>query len=213
VSPYASGNSELALEVAATYQEIGMLYQYGYRERALHAFTNAALLLAGIATGDPSAGPYRTQWIALADLIRALGGDVPSWVPQPTPRTQVAAVANATAHRQAAVSEPVGEVPSPSAPPPAEPVNRAEYDEARRLFIHATSSVGTAEEVMRQLQAGAAREGQIVHSDVTQKVNNMRAALDMARQDLDSGSLSAARENILAAETYAARVIKSGGGR
>ena len=75
------------------------------------------------------------------------------------------------------------------------------------------SSVGAAEEVMRQLQAGAAREGQIVHPDVTQKVNNMRAALDMARQDLDSGSLSAARENILAAETYAARVIKSGGGR
>ena len=65
MSPYAAGDSELALEVAGAYQEIGMLYQYGYRDRALHAFTNAALMLAGIAAGDPSEGPYRAQWIAV----------------------------------------------------------------------------------------------------------------------------------------------------
>ena len=79
--------------------------------------------------------------------------------------------------------------------------------------MHATSSAATAEDVVRQLQAGAAREGQTLHPDVTQKINNMRAALDEARQDLESGSLAAARENITAAETHAARVIKAGGGR
>jgi hypothetical protein len=202
------------LEVAGAYQEIGMLYQYGYRDRALHAFTNAALMLAGIAAGDPGEGPYRAQWIAVADLIRALGGDVPAWVTRPASRTQVAAIPNAPPRGQTAIPAPAVEVsPVPAAPPPAQPVSQAEYAEVRRLYVHASSSAATAEDIVRQLQAGAAREGQTLHSDVTQKINNMRAALDEARQDLESGSLAAARENILAAETHAARVIKAGGGR
>jgi hypothetical protein len=92
-------------------------------------------------------------------------------------------------------------------------VSQAEYDQVRRLYVHATSTAATAEDIVRQLQAGAAGQGQTLHSDITQKINNMRAALDEARQDLDSGNLAAARENIIAAETHAARVIKAGGGR
>jgi hypothetical protein len=213
MSPYAAADSELALEVAGAYQEIGMLYQYGYRDRALHAFTNADIVLAGIAAGDPGEGAYRTQWIAIADMIRALGGDVPAWVARPASRTQVAAIPNAPPRGQTAIPSPAVEVsPVPAAPPPAQ-VSQAEYAEVRRLYVHASSSAATAEDIVRQLQAGAAREGQTLHSDVTQKINNMRAALDEARQDLESGSLAAARENILAAETHAARVIKAGGGR
>ena len=130
MSPYAAGDSELALEVAGAYQEIGMLYQYGYRDRALHAFTNAALVLAGIAAGDPSEGPYRAQWIAVTDLIRALGGDVPAWVARPTPHTQVAATPNAPPRGQTPVPAPTAEAPQclPRRRHRWQPVSQAEYD-------------------------------------------------------------------------------------
>src|SRR5262249_19206697 len=150
--PYAPGDAELALEVAGAYQEIGMLYQYGYRERALHAFTNAALLIVGIAAGDPGMGPYRAQWNAVASLIRGLGGDVPAWVPPSVPHTEVTAtVSDAPPPRRVPVAAPAVEEIPVSAPAPPAPANRAEFEEMRRLFAHASSRAAAAEDVMRQL--------------------------------------------------------------
>ena len=215
MSPHASQDRELALEAAAAYQELGMLYLYGFRDRALHAFTNAALLVAGTAAGDPGAGPYRAQWMAATDQIRALGGDIPAWVEPEMARAQTVAPASAAPRHLMAATEPIDQQAAPPEPepPPPPPVNRAEADELRRLLAHASSSAATAEDVMRQLQAAAAQQGQIVHPSVTQNVNLMRTKLDLAKQDLDAGNLPAAREDILATETYASRVIKAGGGR
>ncbi|MEO8663541.1 MAG: serine/threonine-protein kinase, partial [Bryobacteraceae bacterium] len=216
ISASTAGNPDLGLEVASAYQEIGVLYQNGYRDRALHAFTNAALVLAGMVEGDPRTGPYAARWVAVAELIRGLGGDVPVAVAQTTTHARGIAMDGASARRSPEVDTPAEEPmakPEPGAATPAEPVNQAEYEEVRRLFVHASSRASTADDVMQQLQADASRQGQAVHPDIKQRINSMRDSLGLAREAMDAGKLAAAREDILAAETYASRVIKDGGGR
>jgi serine/threonine protein kinase len=217
VSAHASRDAALALELAGAYQDIGQIYHFGNREKALHAFTNAALLLAGIAAGDPGAGPYREQWLAICDLIRAYGGDVPPWsAPRDVPRNVVADVSVAprtASRREASISPPINDERPAAPPPPSQPANTAEYDAVRRLFIQASAKAATAEDSMRQQQAESERVGFSLNSDTVQKFNSMRTVLQTAREDLESGNYTAARENILSAQNYAALVIKAGGGR
>ena len=89
---YAAQDSALALELAGAYQELGVLYEPLYRDRALNAFSTAAMVLNNASGGNPGDSPYREQWLFLAGRIRSMGGAMPAYVasesaPPPPSRT------------------------------------------------------------------------------------------------------------------------------
>ncbi|MFN7922336.1 MAG: serine/threonine-protein kinase [Bryobacteraceae bacterium] len=220
VRPYAAQDPMLASELAGAYQQVGVLYEPGYRDYALRAFNNAAIVLNGASGGDPSQGQYRAQWLFLAGRIRGLGGSVPVYLsapiggseaPKPSrpgynnplPPQERTRDTEPTETRAVAVPEPAAVVIAPA--------DRAAYEELRGKLIDVTAKAATVAETMNQLEENSRRIGQLVHPDIRANHTRMKIALEVARKELERGSIAGARENLEIAEACANRVLKSGG--
>jgi serine/threonine protein kinase len=214
----AAADSMLASELAQSYQSLGVLAEPLYPDLALSAFQNAAAVFLSLSAGDPAAGPYRAQWQFVASRIRALGGTVPEPVHAATPVTLTADAprtsARAVSSRNRAAASDTAEPAFANAAPQPEPigVDPAVRQEVMSRFSEIRAVAQTADRMMEQMNASAAKLNQAVHPDIVKAHFQMQSAMEEAQREMESGNFDGAREKLERAEAWARRVIKAGGG-
>ena len=207
---YAVNNAALAAELAAAYMQIGVLYQPGYRDQAIAAFSSAAHMLQCAAGGDPSRSSYREQWTFILARLTVLGGGLhtedsatttanPRKLPRPKEPNPIA---SATPDQSV-----VQEQPQP-VPIPVDPV---EYEAVKKRLDFALTKQRIAGQVMQSIKDETSSLRGTVNVEILANYEHMNQALESASKALENGNLDAAQQNIRSAIEYARRVMKDGG--
>jgi hypothetical protein len=185
VKPYAAADAELAREVAATYKEVGTIYQ-----------PIDASATGGPDPGGPNSGQLHGPGGTLAEPVVSRSGPAPRLPPVSNP------------------AEPAGKPhpaePTPAAAPPP-PVDQATYEEVKARLDSVTSKAGTADRLIEDLRKNAKAQGRVLHPDIEAHYGSMKGALDAAKKALDEGNIPAAKEKLDIASAFADRVMRDGG--
>jgi hypothetical protein len=78
-------------------------------------------------------------------------------------------------------------------------------------MLNATSKVQGAEQAIEPIRQNLASRGQSLNSDTQNAMVQMRGRLDKAKAEIAAGDAAAARDDMAAAEAFAARVLKTAG--
>ena len=78
-------------------------------------------------------------------------------------------------------------------------------------MINATSKVQGAEQAIEPIKQNLAGRGQVLNSDTQNAMVQMRSRLDKAKAEIAAGDADAAKEDMAAAEAFAARVLRTAG--
>ena len=237
-TPARSAN--LDSEVAAAYQQFGILQENtadpkaGGREAAVKTYQKASAVLVTLAAQNPDDVRARERLEAVNQRIVALGGppvtvapaesappvpDVPA--PEPEKATLPAAAPKSPPQPKSTpppIAAPVPVTPAPAAvapvtaPTPA-PVglSAAVRAELNDRMINATSKIQGAEQAIDPIRQNLASRGQSLNSDTQNAMVQMHSRLEKAKAEIASGDAAAARDDMAAAEAFAARVLKTAG--
>ena len=233
VRPLASSSPELAVELAASYQQLGTAEESASgsagasRSGALDNYKTAATLLTDASHGNANDPKVSGRLAFLNKRITQLGGAVtvaaappqisaqpvaqtPAPPPAPTP-TAPKAVRQAPPRNEPAKAAS----PQPAAPPPAQPAEPAVSAEEMRALqeelVRVTTRVRGAEQAIEPIRQSLARNGQLLNSDLTSSINRMKAQLEKAKQDVAARDVSSAQESLRIADGLAAKVLKTVG--
>jgi hypothetical protein len=210
VRTFAIHNVALAGELASTYKDIGLLFEPGSRDLALHAYQNAALVIASASDDNPELGDSHDQWVWIRTRIRMLGGVIPLDI-TPKPSAGVPAPAHSS-RREAASANNQEERQADQAPLlVVKPIDAAAYNDVERQLDYATAREKLADETMKELEEDLRKDGRIVHSDIKANYARISIALASARQAIARADLEGARENIEIANESARRVLSAVG--
>lgn len=88
------------------------------------------------------------------------------------------------------------------------PAERSDLDDR---MVNATSRVQTADQSIDPIRKNLERTGQVLNPDTMNAIRNMHSSLARAQRDIDAGNASAAKDDLAAAEAFAAKVLKSVG--
>jgi serine/threonine protein kinase len=221
IRPYCAQDPDLALETAATYQQIGTLQdnpQFGNLNAALGSFNHAIVLFNSVSGGNPSDPRVQGQVAFLAGRIRALGGSVPVFVAAPAlSRTPIAAPATETARIPAAPALPQLEPAAPASrrddpiaipEPSAQSPSQSDYSEIKERLISVTAKVQIAEDSIEPVRRNVAAQGHTLHPDLLAAMSRMRMAIDTARKEIGRNDWASAQSSLNIAEANANRVLK-----
>ena len=119
------------------------------------------------------------------------------------------------AQKPALAQPPTADVPiaqQEQAPPATtQRVPPAEMADIEERMTNATSKVEIAEQTIEPVRQSLASTGQTLNPDISAAMANMRSRLARAKREIAAGDAAAAREDIAAAEAFAAKVLKSVG--
>ncbi len=214
-------DSQLGVEVADAYQQLGVLQEN--REAEVASYQKAALTLAKY----PEDGKARERLVMVRESVEKLGGKLaevvvatPVVVPvAPEPEPEPTPVAKAVT-KQVAVRAPVTQQERPvmrTEPPPVAAVVRpvqtpaAASPELQDEYAGAESRVQIAEQTIAPVRANLERQGQTLNADTLTAMARMKAMLDKGRREMASGNSAAAKESFGAARALADRVLRSVG--
>jgi hypothetical protein len=229
-------DAKLDTEVAEAYQQFGILQENtadpkaGGREAAVKTYQKASEVLVVLATENPDNTQARDRLAMVNQRIVALGGQAVSApaeagpavpdVPAPEPEKGPIPVAAPKTPPAAKAAAPVAVTPAPA--PTPEPVKAAPAPaptglsaavraELNDRMISATSKVQGAEQAIEPIKQNLAGRGQVLNSDTQNAMVQMRSRLDKAKAEIAAGNADAAKEDMAAAEAFAARVLRTAG--
>jgi serine/threonine protein kinase len=207
LSGSAAGNPALAEEMAAAYQQIGVVQEStAGKESAMESYRAAAALLRALP-------PDRLRLTAVEQRVHFLEQRVGPWRPLDTP-TQVqpppaAPVVPARTERVTAEPEPVIAPPVERRALPALSAEEVDAVETRLAGV-ATKAQG-AEQELETLRVRLQQQGMTLNPAVMGDLGQMRLSLQRARRQFTAGELQAARESLEAADVFATRVSRAAG--
>ena len=216
LSPQAKAAPELGIELAAVYQQTGVLQEKSVRSNpagsgAVQSYTKSATLLNQVAAVKPDDPRIGARLAFLNKRITGLGGTAVA--PEPIPAAvQVETPPSADPPQQAS-AQTVAERPPP--PPPAqsaEPtagVSRQEMEAAQEQLVNVEAKVKIAEQTLEPYQRDLANSGQSVNADLLSAASRMKTQLEVARRHLANGDLAAAKESLGAADGLASKVLRA----
>jgi serine/threonine protein kinase len=192
VKPYAAHDSDLARELAATYKEVGVIYQPVNPSQAQEAFRDAAIVLRGDVGGGSDNRSHRSGGSAAVRSEPA-----PGLAPVSTPPE--------------AANEPSPSEPAAAPAPPPSPEDKPAYEEIKTHLDSVLAKAAAADQTMQDLRKNAQAQGYVVHPDIEQQYKGMQLALDAARKALDEGDIETAKDSLGIANARADRVLKASG--
>jgi serine/threonine protein kinase len=187
VRPAAENDPKLAIEVAAAWKQVGILYQPVNSSLAQTAFKRAEVVVE-------AAPAQEAERIAPIERRPA--------APSPA---RSAAVAVST------------EIAAPETPPPVVATSRpaamdaAGYEQYSARLAPVRSLTATADETMALLRQSSRKLGAAVHPEIEARYARMRLALEAAERDAAAGDFPSANENLAIAKALADKVLKDGG--
>lgn len=207
--PSAAHDLLLAMDLARTYRELGMLFELCSKQHALDAYQTAATLIRDSGQGDVTQSPNGEDWAYIVGRIKILGGTVPNPKPSASnsPPENHPDTPSHGPPQQNSTDDP--QQPEPPDPPPQ--VSQEEYDAVLVRYDSAVSKAKSADQMMGQIRKDVEQMGESVNPDILATYERMNRALNSARQALDKVDLAAARENIVIATECARRVLHAGG--
>lgn len=176
----------------------------------------AVALLGSAACGWMNSSTTATRPAAASPPVAAAPAPNPAMSAAPVAATSPAVAPPTPAARLAApVDAPPAPAATPTAPPKApEPVtgNSKDRIKTRDRYINVKAKCEAAEDTFSSLKRDSASLGHAPHPDIAAAFHRMRAALQTAGRELDSGEIENARESLDLAEASAAKVLRAGGG-
>lgn len=207
VRPFALQNVELTVELAAAYQQLGIMQERSNsgKSEVVQSYSAGVQLLRQVPAGA-YAQVAGTRLDLMLKRIVALGGTPPEIIiatitpvtngQGKPPRRIVASEGDDSAER---VQTPD---PAPSA------------DQLRQIDEHLTtveSKVRIAEQSLAPIIADLATTGQKLNANTASDMARMKAMLAKARRDAASNNFAAAHESLDIADALAGRVLKTVG--
>jgi eukaryotic-like serine/threonine-protein kinase len=210
----------------------------GGRDAAVKTYQKASAVLVTLAAENPDDARARERLEMVNQRIVALGGQAASSVPAesapvvpdvaPEPEKAPLPVPTPKAPPATKSVQPATPVPPPSATPPpaatpvptATPVpvapaptglSAAVRADLNDRMINATAKVQGAEQAIEPIRQNLASRGQILNSDTETAMVQMRSRLAKAKAEIAAGDAAAARDDLAAAEAFAARVLRTAG--
>jgi eukaryotic-like serine/threonine-protein kinase len=225
VSP---ANRELNFEIAEAYQQLGTLQANAQRadrksrEKAVAAYQNAAAMLVIYADG-PAGSPGVQRLLKVNQQIAQMGGAKisvnikgdsepgkpapgkmtastapPLKKPLPPPQPDISVETLRVTETDTLVSDK----------PMLSPVQTAELQEQ---LMGVESKIHIAEEMIGPIQSNLQKNGQDLNADLLNAIDRMHNLHDRAKQDIAERNLEDAKEDLAAAESFAARVLHAVG--
>jgi hypothetical protein len=231
-------NAELGIELADAYRQLGLLQEatagVSARQVAAATYQKAAEVLGGVCAAFPDNAAAKQRLQQVEQTLAALrGGTISEPVPvvsqeeKPSPAPPDNITKNAgTPARATTVAQTAKILPVPEpmpAPPVATPIaprpvgspvpgmSPAERSDLDDRMVNATSRVQTADQSIDPIRKNLERTGQVLNPDTMNAIRNMHSSLARAQRDIDAGNASAAKDDLAAAEAFAAKVLKSVG--
>lgn len=210
----------------------------GGRDAAVKTYQKASAVLVTLAAENPDDARARERLEMVNQRIVALGGQAASSVPAesapvvpdvaPEPEKAPLPVPTPKVPPATKSVQPATPVPPPSATPPpaatpvptATPVpvapaptglSAAVRADLNDRMINATAKVQGAEQAIEPIRQNLASRGQILNSDTETAMVQMRSRLAKAKAEIAAGDAAAARDDLAAAEAFAARVLRTAG--
>jgi hypothetical protein len=208
----------------------------GGRAAAVKTYQKASAVLVTLAAENPDDARARERLASINERIVALGGQAVSVAPAESAPSLPAAPAPEPEKAPLPVAAPKPLLPPKSTPPPAAapvavtpapapvapaivpvpvPVpaglSAAVRADLNDRMLNATSKVQGAEQAIEPIRQNLASRGQSLNSDTQNAMVQMRGRLDKAKAEIAAGDAAAARDDMAAAEAFAARVLKTAG--
>ncbi|HEV8415272.1 MAG TPA: serine/threonine-protein kinase [Bryobacteraceae bacterium] len=208
----------------------------GGRAAAVKTYQKASAVLVTLAAENPDDARARERLASINEHIVALGGQAVSVAPVESAPSAPAVPAPEPEKAPLPVAAPKPLPPPKSTPPPAAapvavtpapasaapaivpvpvPVpaglSAAVRADLNDRMLNATSKVQGAEQAIEPIRQNLASRGQSLNSDTQNAMVQMRGRLDKAKAEIAAGDASAARDDMAAAEAFAARVLKTAG--
>jgi hypothetical protein len=182
----------LARELAATYKEVGVIYQPVNPSQAQAAFRDAATVMGGDTGGGSDNGSHRADGSAVAQPELA-----PRLAPVSTPPEPA--------------DQPTSSQPDAAPVPTRSPEDTAAYEEVKTRLDSVLAKAAAADQTIQDLRKNAQAQGYVVHPDIEQHYRAMQLALEAAQKALAEGDIQAAKDSLGIANARADRVLKAGG--
>jgi hypothetical protein len=220
--PEGAKNPALAEEMAAAYQQVGVMQESGVRdgERAKVSYRAAAELLGGLPEERRRLAAVEQRVTFLEQKIGKVAVKVSPVAAEPAatgePEGAPVAVARVPAVASMPASAPVVVAAAPVSVPETRPAAapRISAEDASALetrLVGVMAKAENAESSVAKLQADLQRQGLSVHPSTVDALASMRAALAKAKRQFAAGDVNGVNESLAAAEVYAARAGKAAG--
>ena len=130
---------------------------------------------------------------------------VPQPVPAPAPRPSVV---GALPQVSSAVVAPAPSTVAAAVPPRLSPAERADLEDR---VVNVSSRIETAEQTIDPVRKTLEQNGQSLNPEILNAIRNMHSSLARAQREIEAGSPATARDDLAAADAWAAKVLRSVG--